>query len=246
MASSADRLGNVSQKKSNFNILKTMEIKGIYLIERIEASYNEKKYYVGQANDIFNRLNQHCTQRNPGIDNAIAELGSDKFSFRILEIVKRTKDLNACETEWINKYKKLYGDEQMYNIAQTTNVRTTINPQIKAKIKKLLEEDLGRSIYAIAEHFDMSYKDVIDIRKPLLKKHGLIWKDGRIINKITGEEPNNWRGYQFTEVLANRVRTILGTPDYSEKDVRFVSQSDLEIFLKSGDNYCYAPEIEEK
>ena len=44
---------------------------------------------------------------------------------------------------WINYYKELYGDEQMYNIAQTTNSRTTIDSQIKAQIKKLFEEELG-------------------------------------------------------------------------------------------------------
>jgi predicted GIY-YIG superfamily endonuclease len=39
-------------------------IKGIYLIERIETFPCEKKYYVGQAIDIFRRLNDHCTQNN--------------------------------------------------------------------------------------------------------------------------------------------------------------------------------------
>ena len=102
-------------------------IKGIYLIERIETFPCEKKYYVGQAIDIFRRLNDHCTQNNPGIDNAISELGSDKFSFRILEIVHHAEDLDTCESKWINYYKELYGDEQMYNIAQTTNSRTTID-----------------------------------------------------------------------------------------------------------------------
>lgn len=126
------------------------EIKGIYLIERIETVSDEtKKYYVGQALDIFDRFNQHCTETHSGIDAAITKLGSDKFSFRILEIVKRAKDLNACETKWINIYKELYGDERIYNIAQTQNARKTINSQIKAKIKTLFEEDLGRSIYII-------------------------------------------------------------------------------------------------
>lgn len=222
-----------------------MEIKGIYLIERIESDSNEKKYYVGQAIDIFNRLNQHCTQKNPGIDNAIAELGSDKFSFRILEIVKRARDLDACETKWINRYKEQYGDELMYNIAQTKNARKTINPQIRAKIKTLFEEDLGRSIYAIAEHFNIPYDDVIKIRKPLLSKNDLKWIKGKIVDTKTGKEPNDWRGYQFTEELANRIKTILDTPGCSKQDVRLVSQSDLDIFLNQGDNYCYAPEIEE-
>lgn len=90
----------------------------------------------------FRRLNDHCTQNNPGIDNAISELGSDKFSFRILEIVHHAEDLDTCESKWINYYKELYGDEQMYNIAQTTNSRTTIDSQIKAQIKNYLKRNL--------------------------------------------------------------------------------------------------------
>lgn len=222
------------------------EIKGIYLIERIETVSDEtKKYYVGQALDIFDRFNQHCTETHSGIDAAITKLGSDKFSFRILEIVKRAKDLNACETKWINIYKELYGDERIYNIAQTQNARKTINSQIKAKIKTLFEEDLGRSIYAIAEHFNIPYDDVIKIRKPLLSKNDLKWIKGKIVDTKTGKEPNDWRGYQFTKGLAKKIKAALDKPGSSKKDVRFVSQSDLDIFLNLGNNYCYAPEIEE-
>lgn len=217
-------------------------IKGIYLIERIEAEPCEKRYYVGQAIDIFSRLNQHCTQNNPGIDNAIAEFGADKFSFRVLEIVNHAEDLNACETKWINHYKDQYSDERMYNIAQTANSRTSIDPLIKAKIKELFEEDLGRSIYAIAEYFDISHEEVIKIRRPFLSKHGLIWK-GKIVYKSTGLEPSNWRGGLITEKMAKEVDSILSIKGNTEKDIRFVSQSDLKIYLDSRDSYQYASEI---
>lgn len=222
------------------------EIKGIYLIERIETVSDEtKKYYVGQALDIFNRFNQHCTEIHPGIDAAITKLGSDKFSFRILEIVEFANDLNACETKWINLFKENYGDELMYNIAQTTNTRTEIDPTIKEKVKILFNEDIGRSIYAIAEYFSIPYKDVIEIRKPLLKKKGLKWKNGKIID-INGVEPENWRGYQLTKKLSEKINTMLNTPGYSKKDIRSVSSADLEIYLKSGKEYCYASEIEKQ
>ena len=220
------------------------EIKGIYLIERIGALSGEKKYYVGQALDVFSRLNQHCTQKNPGIDNAILEFGPKEFSFRILEIVNCAEDLDARESKWIKKNKKLYGDEQMYNIAQTHNARTTINPQIKSKIKDLFEDDLGRSIYAIAEYFDISYEDVIKIRRPLLSKQGLVWKKGKIVNKVTGLEPNNWRGGLITEKMARDIDSILSIKGNTKKDIRFVSQSDLKIYLDSYERYKYAPEID--
>ena len=48
------------------------KIKGIYLIERIDMQQGEtRKYYVGQSVDIFTRLNQHCSENNNGIDEAI-------------------------------------------------------------------------------------------------------------------------------------------------------------------------------
>ena len=56
-------------------------------------------------------------------------------------------------------YREKYGDEQMYNIAQTKKVRKQIDPQIKKKIKVLFEEDIARSIYAIAECYNIPYKE---------------------------------------------------------------------------------------
>ena len=81
------------------------ELKGIYLIERTTVSTDDsKKYYIGQALDIFKRLNQHCVVNNLGIDEAITKYGVDKFSFRILEIVKTKEDLNTCESKWIKVF----------------------------------------------------------------------------------------------------------------------------------------------
>lgn len=40
------------------------EIKGIYIIERVvELPDETRKYYIGQSIDIFNRFNQHCSER---------------------------------------------------------------------------------------------------------------------------------------------------------------------------------------
>lgn len=227
-------------------------IKGIYLIERIgELSENEKRYYVGQARDIFKRLNQHCTEKNPGIDNAISALGTDKFSFQILEKVERVKDLDVCEKKWIEHYKNLYGDGQMYNISQTTNARNGIDVEIRKKIKELFMKDIGQSIYAIAEHFDVPYEDVIKIRKPLLRERGLKWENikKKIIDVKTDAEAENWRGGVLTLKLADRVNKILEEPGKTIEDVprELISRSDLEIFMKSiksGEEYNYAPPID--
>ena len=220
------------------------EIKGIYIIERVvELPDETRKYYIGQSIDIFNRFNQHCTERNPGIDEAIDNLGVESFSFRILEKVESSNVLNDCESKWIKDYRGKYGDEQMYNIAQTKNERKQIDPQIKKKIKSLFNEDLARSIYAIAECFNISYEDVVKIRKPLLFKQGMVWKDGKIVYKATGLKPENWKGGQITKNMADKIRTMLKDPNFSIKDIRFVSKSDLNIFLESGDEYDYAQDL---
>lgn len=226
------------------------EIKGIYLIERIEDFPGEtKKYYVGQALNIFCRLNQHCNNNSTGIDETILKLGVDKFSFRILEVVKYKRDLDKCETKWINHFKQVYGDNYMYNIAQTSNTRikrSNISQTIKKQIKDLFNEDLGRSIYAIAECFNVSFEDVISIRKPLLEKRGLRWKNGKMIDQNTGQESKDWRGYQFTQKLANKIDEDLKCPQKTAKDIRYVSSSDLKIYLETRDSYEYAPPIELK
>lgn len=220
------------------------EIKGIYVIERVGDLPDEiRKYYVGQSIDIFNRFNQHCSELNPGIDEAIANLGVENFSFRILEKVKYVKMLNNRESKWIKDYREKYGDEQMYNIAQTEKVRKQIDPQIKKKIKALFEEDIARSIYAIAECYNIPYKDVVTIRKPFLSKQGLVWKDGKVVYKATGLKPENWRGGQITNNMADKIRKMSKDPNFSIKDIRFVSKSDLNIFLESGDEYDYAQDL---
>lgn len=225
-------------------------IKGIYLIERIGQfpENEERRFYVGQAIDVFRRLNQHCTGKSPGIDNALSELGADKFSFRILEKVRRAKDLDACERKWIEHYRKQYGDGRMYNIAQTANARNGMDKEVRKKIKGLFTEDIGRSIYAIAEHFDVSYDDVIAIRKPLLKPKGLMWKNRRIIDIQTGMAPEDWRGGVLTKKLADRVNKILAEPGMTEKDItKFISKSDWLVYqesIKSGKEYKYAPPID--
>ena len=221
------------------------KIKGIYLIERIEMQQGEtRKYYVGQSVDIFARLNQHCSENNNGIDEAISSFGFEKFSFRILEKVKYVKELNDCELKWINYYRNQYGDSQMYNISQTTNPCKQFDISVKNEIKSLFVEDIGRSIYAIAEFYDISYKDVIKIRKPLLSKQGLKWISGKIINKNSGREPDNWRGGRITKKTANKIDSILLDSNSSVKDIDFVSSSDLDVYLKSKGKYDYAPLIE--
>lgn len=221
------------------------EVRGIYLIERIDSTDEDpRKYYVGQALDIFKRFNQHCNADNPGIDSAIYELGVTCFSFRVLELVKYKKDLNVYETKWIKHYRNTFGDACLYNISQTSNPRNHIDVVVRNEIVARFREDIGQSIYAIAEKFDVSYETVINIRKPLLNEKNLKWIKGNIVDITTHKVPNNWRGYQFTKILANRIRRELAEPGKTDKDIRYVSSADLKIFLHAGEEYNFAPSIE--
>lgn len=62
----------------------------------------------------------------------------------------------------------------------------------------------------------------------------------------TGWEPENWRGYQFTKKLANKIEEDLKCPQKTAKDIRYVSNSDLTIYLKTKETYEYSPSMELK
>lgn len=131
-------------------------IQGIYLIERIQATddNDKRKYYVGMSNDIFDRWNQHCQNKKQQIDKAILNLGVACFRFQILEKVSRRENLKDKESFWINKYKQEVGEKYLYNISETTNTPSSeVTKEIKKEIKNLFNEDIGQSIYAIAEQY---------------------------------------------------------------------------------------------
>ena len=221
-------------------------VKGIYLIERLTEETTAPKYYVGQAIDIFERFNEHCNGRNQYIDKEINKIGYDKFNYRILEIVEKQSDLNECETKWIKYYKNLYGDKSLYNIVQTTNINPyNIDKNLKKTIKELFKKDIGRSIYAISEYFNIPWQDVITIRKPILKSFNLIYsKDIKnIVDKETMTVPDNWRGPILTQKLATKILTDIQN-GVDKKDIDYVAKADITIFLNSyNENYEYASEI---
>lgn len=221
------------------------KIRGIYLIEKIvNDNCCEPLFYIGQSEDIFERLNQHCSNNKQRIDKEIRENGIENFRFQILEVVHNIKELKGCETKWINYYKEKYGENMMYNISETSNTNPydKVSREIKSKIKELFKEDLGQSIYAISDYFKTPWSEVVKIRKPLLKEKGYSYdrKSGMIVDELTGEEAKNWRGAFFTKSLADRI--------LNEKDcdsIKYVSKTDLNLFLNSYKNgdYEYAPEL---
>jgi len=230
------------------------DIKGIYLIERLDVS-NEKEeptFYIGLAVDIFDRWKQHWNNKEQYIDKSIQEFGCVNFSFKILELVTKTDDLKYCETKWINFYKQKYGEKRMFNISETSNTNPhQIDNDTKRVIKKLFEDQIGRSIYAISEKYQISFEDVIKIRKPLLKKHNLKYDSSvkNIVNKTTGNKPENWNGNKITKTLSERIISLKNQNKENREIANEcnISITDLEIFLndynKDKDNYNFAETV---
>lgn len=215
------------------------QIKGIYLIERNSEidSVDKKRFYIGLAVDIFDRWHQHCTNSEQYIDKMIKKYGVTSFTFRILETTTAQKNLKGLESKWINTYKTLYGEDLLYNLSETTNKNPTkVNTDVKKAIEKLFMEDLGRSIYAIAEHFTIPWTEVVKVRAPLLRKKGLIYDRAtkNVISLDTKKVPLDWRGAQLT---SKQVSTILKSIEKGiDIDKDLVSKADLEIFLTCTDN----------
>jgi len=226
------------------------DIKGIYMIQRINEEKEDTLYYIGQSVGIFNRWKQHCNGNEQNIDKAIQKIGCLNFAFTILEVVSKTANLNSCETKWINIYKEK-GENLMFNIKQTSNPNPyLIDPTIKKEIKKLFEEEIERSIYAIAEKFEIGFNDVIKIRKPLLKKQGLKY-DMRLKNIVDadGRHPDNWKGNRVTKNMAEKI-IELKAQNIDDDDIVYecnISIIDLKIFYKEyediKDSYDFGEKI---
>lgn len=226
------------------------DIKGIYLIQRINTEDEGAIYYVGQSVGIFNRWKQHCSGNQQNIDKAIQKFGLLNFTFTILEVVSKTADLNSCETKWINTFKEK-GEKILYNISQTDNPNPhLIDAKTKNEIKNLFEEEIGRSIYAIAEKHEIGFNDVIAIRKPLLKAKGLSYnmRKKNIVDS-TGKRPENWKGNRVTKNMADKIIS-LQSQDLDNDDIAYecnISIIDLKIFYeeyaKHKDTYEFAEPI---
>lgn len=214
-------------------------IKGVYLIELIldKKNTDRPRYYVGMSEDIFERWKQHCSEEEQYIDKIIKEYGYTKFIFRILETVSKKSELKTCETKWINFYKKKVGEQLMYNISETKNLNPNkLDKGIKDEIKQLFIRDIGRSIYAISEKYNIEWKEVMNIRKPILKQNGLRYdmKTKNIVDIQTKKIPNNWRGYRMTKTLSDKI-LLLKAEGKDDKDIANecnISITDLMIFYK--------------
>jgi hypothetical protein len=124
-----------------------------------------------------------------------------------------------------------------------------IASSIKEEIKTLFENEIGRSIYAISEKYKINFLDVVNIRKPLLKKQGLKYdsKSKNIVDE-EGQLPVNWQGDRLTQILGETILKLKGQ-DIETKDVAYecnISIADLKKFISEYENsrcYDYAKSI---
>lgn len=213
--------------------MKRNYLKGIYLIRRTNLTENPKDpiYYIGQSIDVFVRLENHFTSPNgQEIDRAIAKNGIKNFECSILDIAEAAKDRNRLEREWIKTYSNKYGENKLYNRTEggkDANIkinedREIISREIKNKIFNIFNKCIDFPIYLIAEKFNLHFSDVINIRKPALKSHGMhydMFKRRCVITK-TREVPEIWRAGQYTQRQINlflEFKDILELEALSEK-----------------------------
>nr|AOC61651.1 putative GIY-YIG homing endonuclease [Gloeotilopsis planctonica] len=155
-------------KDSNLNFLKVpfhfnaFFQPGIYAIVNTQT----KKRYIGEANNLANRLSDHFLQLNAQKHNC-AQLqkdwllyGESVFDFVILEMgvqiwSDRIKRLKA-ERQYIQKYRKnLYN---ILNIGQTKTISKKSNRVNNIPIK--VNDELFTSISEASRHFEVSISTV--------------------------------------------------------------------------------------
>jgi hypothetical protein len=218
------------------------KIKGIYLIERIrkEGDNSEPFLYVGQAKNIFERMAQHFTEHGQFIDASIQKAGCEHFQFRIREVVKDQTNRDVREKYWIDFYTKQYGESALYNNESggkqgKTRInleRNKIVAETEKEIRLLFEQETGRSIYAIAEKYDLLWNEVTELRKPLLKKKGLKWKKEVGIVNSDGNTPDGWNGGRLTEKQYHGILYLKNTGEDNDTicEELNISISDLTAF----------------
>jgi group I intron endonuclease len=198
-------------------------IKGIYLITRkVNQDNGEPVFYIGQADNIFDRFNSHCTITSPSsrVDKAIKELLPSSFSFEILEEVSGQDKRDLKEQEYIAMFSRTYSEASLYNNQSGGKKGSTainlaarkMDAELRKKIKAVFKGDISYSVYLIAEQYGVQWKEVCDVRKPLLKKNGLRYdtKLSKVVDIATGMPPGNWHG----GVLTNRqIEIYQGLPN---------------------------------
>ncbi len=184
-------------------------VKGIYLIQRIKDIENgEPVYYIGQSNNIFKRLQSHLENAIQEIDNSIYVNGIENFIFQILELVEKQSDRDLKEQYYINKYIEKYSASKLYN--RTTGSkdnfkllnteRDKLDKSIEQEIKNIFEKQINYPIYLVAEQFNSNFEIIINIRKPIMAKQGIVYNyfKRQIIYKTTNEVVPNWNADRFT------------------------------------------------
>jgi group I intron endonuclease len=250
---------SIKNRRSAMNEVRNLHehIKGIYLIERItDACNGESVYYIGQARDIFARLNSHFTTPvGTRIDAAIGKYGASAFSFRILETVSKEQERNKKEREYIKRYIEKYGEAALYNVQtggksghNAINIEAKkLDALLRQRIKNVFLTDISYSCNLIAEYFNVPEILVIKIRMPILKEKGIVYnkKLCRVVYVDTVEPITPWHGGILTRKQLDIFNSSKDEMDEDELvKAMNTTKSDLKEFKQEySDSYLPAEEV---
>lgn len=115
---------------------------------------------------------------------------------------------------------------------QINTDRQKIDNDIKKKIIKIFEQDIGYSVYLIAEHFDIDGLTVINIRKIILKRNELEYNNSikHVVYINTGKIPDNWRGGILTKKQVNLYKKNSNMELEELANLMNISKTDLKVF----------------
>lgn len=184
--------------------------KAIYII----TNKINKKQYIGQSKDPYERFKQHCHRKqrdNSLIDKAIQKYGKDNF---VLEILGWYENYNEMEKYYISLYKSKTPNG--YNIMEGGKEPPRWigdnHPQSK------ITEKEAKAIIQDLKNWDLSFNQIVKkyrITNDILRhiKDGSSWHQD---NETYPIRPND---KVLNELKADKVKLLLKTTNLSQKEI---------------------------
>lgn len=131
------------------NISKELKISGIYKI-----TYEDKKVYIGQAINIYNRALEHNSKKKQKCDKVLKEQNAQ---ISVLEKVENIKLLDKIEDKWIEYYDAT-NPEKGYNILKKGNA--AYKKGVESPNALFTEKQLEEIINLLINRTELSYIDI--------------------------------------------------------------------------------------
>lgn len=134
---------------------------GFYFVYFI-YNHNDELIYIGKTNDIYNRILQHHKDK---------KINKNDINYIDIEILESLCDASVREIYYINKYKPILNQRDVFEGTLTT----TINEYKKKRIqynKSTFKEDIDKIIKKLIDKKSNKLKDQSELKKyskPILK-----------------------------------------------------------------------------